>query len=61
MFLIGLILVMAVLGKLIAYYAAFGTQQNAQTFIITFPAFFIGFALICYHFYQRWSSSRKIK
>lgn len=57
--LIGLIIVFAVIGRIVAYFAAFGHNTNDKTFIYALPAFFVGFAILLFHFYRRRTASKK--
>jgi hypothetical protein len=57
--LIGLILVFACLGRIIAAISVFHSTGNDSTFIYALPAFFAGFGFLIYHFYLKKISSRK--
>ena len=61
LFLIGLILVMACLGRIIAYFSIFNFNTGDKTFLYALPAFFAGFGFVVYHFYQKRMSSGKNK
>jgi Domain of unknown function (DUF6249) len=52
-FLIGLVLVFAVLGRIIAFSSAFNSSQDKGIFIFALPAFFAGLGFLFYHFYQK--------
>jgi hypothetical protein len=56
-FLIGLILIAACIGRIIAYFSAFRFNTDDKTFIYVLPAFFAGFGFLAYHFYQKKVSS----
>jgi hypothetical protein len=60
-FLFGVILIMACLGRIIAYFSAFHFDTGDKTFIYVLPAFFAGFGFLAYHFYQKRISSGRDK
>ena len=55
---IGLIIVFACIGRIIAYFAVFGNNHDDKTIIYVLPAFFAGFAVLIYHFYRRKVASK---
>jgi hypothetical protein len=59
--LIGLILIFACIGRIIAYTSAFNFNNGDKTFIFALPAFFAGLAFLAYHLYQKKISSGKNK
>jgi hypothetical protein len=59
--LFGLILVMACIGRILAFIPSFSAGGNDKTFILVLPALFAGLGVLAYHFYQRWFSSGKNK
>jgi hypothetical protein len=59
--LIGLILVFACLGRIIASLSGFHSNTDDGSFIYALPAFFAGFGFLAYHFYQKRLSSGKNK
>ncbi|MGD0753854.1 MAG: DUF6249 domain-containing protein [Bacteroidales bacterium] len=61
LFLIGLILVFAGLGRIIAAISMFHSNTDNGTLIYILPAFFVGFGFLAYHFYQKRISSGKNK
>ena len=61
LFLIGLIIILACLGRIVAYFLAFNSTTGDKTFIFALPAFFAGFGFLVYHFYQKRISSGKNK
>lgn len=59
--LFGLIVVMACIGRIIAFLPSFNVSGNDKTFILVLPALFVGLGVVAYHFYQRWFSQGKNK
>lgn len=59
--LFGWIIVLACIGRIIAYLSVFNSNPNDKTFIFALPAFFVGFGFVVYHFYQRKISSGRKK
>jgi hypothetical protein len=59
--LFGIILVFACLGRIIAAISVFNSNTDNTTFIYVLPAFFAGFGILAYHFYQKRISSGKNK
>jgi hypothetical protein len=61
LFLFGLILGFACLGRIIAYFSIFNFNSGDKTFLYALPAFFAGFGILVYHFYQKKIAFRKNK
>jgi hypothetical protein len=61
LFLIGLIIILACLGRIVAYFLTFNSTTGDKTFIFALPAFFAGFGFLVYHFYKKRISSGKNK
>ena len=59
--LIGLVIVFAVIGRIIAFSSAFGSSQDKGIFILALPAFFAGVGFLFYHFYLKRASRSKNK
>ncbi|MDP4224186.1 MAG: hypothetical protein Q8868_12825, partial [Bacteroidota bacterium] len=59
--LIGLIIVFACIGRIIAFFSSFHLGSDDKTFVLVLPAFFAGLAFLVYHFYRRGFFSRKNK
>lgn len=59
--LIGLILIFAGLGRIIAAISMFHSNTDSSTLIYILPAFFVGFGFLAYHFYLKKISSGKNK
>jgi hypothetical protein len=61
LFLIGWIIICAVIGRIIAFMSGFNSGNNNGTFIFILPAFFAGIGFLVYHFYQKGMFFRKNK
>jgi hypothetical protein len=59
--LIGLVIVFAVIGRIIAFSSVFASSQERGLLLFALPAFFAGVGFLIYHFYQRIISRDKNK
>jgi hypothetical protein len=59
--LIGLIIIFASIGRIIAFTSGFNSNTDNNTLVIILPAFFAGLAFLVYHFYLKGFFSKKNK
>ena len=60
-FLIGIVIVFAVIGRIIAFSSVFNSSRDEGMMMFALPAFFAGIGFLIYHFYYKRISSRKDK
>jgi hypothetical protein len=58
-FLIGWIIICAVIGRLIAFSSVFHSANDNGSMLFILPAFFAGIGFLVYHFYRQGMFSRK--